>query len=619
MPLIHTLFERQAKLIPEETSLIFGDRKATYSQLNSMADNIASAILQRRLSDSELVPVFMERSIEMIAAVIGVLKAGFAYVPIDPNYPKQRIAFMLESSKANRIILSEHLDQRLPDLLQEKFIFGQNLGLNNKLAETTRAEVLQDDNSLAYVIFTSGSTGQPKGVSVHHGALTNLLEWQNETLPAPPGERTLQFTSLSFDVSFQEIFSTLCYGGCLVLVDEETRRDPKSLWKHIEDWKINRIYLPFVALQQLSDAFEHSSRIEQALKHVITAGEQLQATDSIKALFKALPNTRLHNHYGPSETHVVTAHTLSEKVESWPSLPPIGKAIANSEVLFIDEDGNVADPSSGGEMWLGGACVGQGYFQRDDLTNERFISKGGIRYYKTGDLGKALPNGDIQFLGRIDGQVKIRGHRVELGEIESRLSSHPSVLECAVSTFERGSERVLTAYIVSNSDQEWDIHDLKAYLRQDLAEYMIPSSFVSIERLPTTPSGKLDRKSLPLPDFGDTGPSANYIAPKEGLEETIAEVWSRVLEIRWVGSADNFFDIGGTSISIAKVHDELTRTLQREIATPILFQYPTISVLASYLENGNEPSRKTKQRANRATMARKSLARAKAARLNKNR
>lgn len=421
-----------------------------------------------------------------------------------------------------------------------------------------------------------------------HRALVNLLSWHARTLPMAAGERTLQFTSLSFDVSFQEIFSTWCEGGTLVLVSEEVRRDPRALWRYLREQQISRLFLPFVALQQLAEAASGSAETPTSLREVITAGEQLRITPAILALFKRLPETRLHNHYGPTETHVVTAYTLPDARSVWPLLPPIGRPIANTQAYLLDEQLQPVSVGASGELYLGGDCLARGYLDRPELTSQRFMRApfsncAGARLYRTGDLAHYQPDGNLEFLGRADDQVKIRGFRVELGEVEAVLSAHPAVRESVVHAHGGEGEKRLVAYVVPQPGQHPVGATLRDFLRARLADYMVPTDFVLLEKLPLTPSGKVNRRGLPEPDFSRADSGAGYVAPKSQLERTIAEVWQAVLGLPQVGSADNFFDLGGSSLKIVEVQRRLEAALGQELAVTTLFQFPTVAALAGHL------------------------------------
>ncbi|MBE9070657.1 amino acid adenylation domain-containing protein, partial [Leptolyngbya cf. ectocarpi LEGE 11479] len=400
-----------------------------------------------------LVGLCLERSLDMVIALLGILKAGGAYVPLDPVYPSERLAYMLANSKASVLLTQTQFLEQLPEgearvvcIEAEREIIATQSDRN--LPNCTTPE------NLAYVIYTSGSTGKPKGVMMEHGALVNLICWQLEQTTLPQNAKTLQFSPISFDVSFQEIFTTWCGGGTLVLISEKVRQDPVALLHLLANREVERIFLPFVALQQLAEVAKSFKQLPNTLREVITAGEQLQITEAIASFFSQLPNCTLHNQYGPSETHVTTAFTLPGVPQTWPTLPPIGGAVSNTEVYLLDESLQPVPMGAAGELYVGGACLARGYINREELTRERFIPNPlspelSSRLYTTGDLARYLPDGNIQFLGRIDAQVKIRGYRIELGELEVVLSQHPTVKQAAVVAREDspGGKR-LVAYVV---------------------------------------------------------------------------------------------------------------------------------------------------------------------------
>ncbi|WP_208346660.1 amino acid adenylation domain-containing protein, partial [Aetokthonos hydrillicola] len=386
-------------------------------------------------------------------------------------------------------------------------------------------------DNLAYVIYTSGSTGKPKGVAMPHRPLVNLITWQWQNSTVDFTARTLQYTPISFDVSFQEIFATLTTGGTLVLIPEQTRRDPIALLQFLNQMRIERLFLPFVALQQLAEVAQMESIIPTSLREVITAGEQLRITTAIAHLFSQLPKCCLHNHYGPSETHVVTAFTLSGSPSYWLALPPIGRPIANSQIHLLDSQLKPVPIGVAGELYVGGVSLARGYLNRVDLTNERFIpnpfgqstgakdqSFNSDRLYKTGDLAKYRADGNIEYLGRIDQQLKIRGYRVEPGEIETILEHHSQVRQAVVvgQNDSHGKQR-LVAYVIADAIMSaTSMSELREFLRAQLPEYMVPSAIILLDELPLTPSGKVDRKALPLPSYGTQ--HENLVAPKTPTE-----------------------------------------------------------------------------------------------------
>jgi amino acid adenylation domain-containing protein len=441
--------------------------------------------------------------------------------------------------------------------------------------------------NLVYVIYTSGSTGRPKGVALPQRALLNLIIWQLRHSTLAEGARTLQFTSLNFDVSFQEIFSTWCSGGILVMVTEAVRQDGESLARYIAAKAIERLFLPFVALQHLAEAIRTQELRSISLKEVITAGEQLRVTQPIIRLFTQLKDCSLHNQYGPSESHVVTAFALVDTPDSWPTLPPIGRPIANTQIYLLDATLQPVPVGVPGELYIGGVSLAQGYLNRPDLTAEKFIlhpfsSEPGERLYKTGDLARYLPDGNIEFLGRTDHQVKIRGFRVEPGEIEIVLGQHIAVQQAVVVAREdvSGGNKRLVAYVVSAQEQSPTVSELRNFLKEKLPDYMVPSAFVMLDTLPLTPNGKIDRRALPAPDTARPELERTYVAPRTLIEQTLTEIWTEVLRIEQVGIYDNFFELGGHSLLATQVISRVREAFQAEIPLRSLFEAPTVADLA---------------------------------------
>jgi amino acid adenylation domain-containing protein len=406
----------------------------------------------------------------------------------------------------------------------------------------------------AYVLYTSGSTGRPQGVVMCHGALANLIEWQLGDLR--PGARVLQFAPLSFDVSFQEIFSTLCSGGTLVLLSDELRRDPTALWRLIARQGIERLFVPFVALQQLAEAARSSGPAPARLREIITAGEPLRITPAVTTLFRRLPGCALWNHYGPTESHVVTAHRLEGPPQQWPALPPVGRPIANARIYVLEASLEPVPVGVPGELHIGGGCLARGYLNRPELTAERFIrdpfsDEPGARLYKTGDRAPWRADGGLEFLGRLDEQVKIRGFRVEPGEVEAVLAAHPRVKAVAVVAREDApDDRRLVAYVAPKQDERLESTELRRFLGRRLPEFMLPAVFVVLDELPLLPSGKVNRRALPPPQE-TVGP--HLAAPRDEVESQLASVWEAVLGVRPVGAHDDFFELGGHSLTAVRL------------------------------------------------------------------
>ncbi len=585
---VHELFEEQVERTPDADAVTLGRETLSYRELNSRANALAHHLRTRGIGPDAVVGICMERSFHMIVSVLAALKAGAAYLPLDPTYPHDRLRFMLEDSRAALLLTQRTLQQVFPNvatsvLLLDEFDLGSGVSNGNPV------NLARPDN-LSYLIYTSGSTGKPKGVAMVHRALVNLLDWQLKNSAVGPGGKTLQFTSLSFDVSFQEIFSTLCAGGTLVLISAELRLSPRELWNFIAREKIARIFLPFVALQQLADAAAAENTAAESLREVITAGEQLQVTPRLRELFARHPEATLHNHYGPSETHVVTALALSGDPDTWPVLPSIGYPIQNTQIYLLDKNQDPVAQGLPGELYIGGAALARGYFERPEVTAEKFIkdpfSAEPGRLYRTGDLARYLPDGQIEFLGRIDHQVKIRGYRVELGEIEAALNKQPGVRESVVVAREQSpGQKQLVAYVVPAKSGDTNASNLRADLKQQLPDYMVPAAFVFLEKLPLTPSGKVDRKSLPSPSEAQT--AAAPVNPNERpwlpIQFQLVQIWEELLGLRPVGIRDNFFELGGHSLLAVKLIDRIEEVTGKKLPVTTLFEHATITELADLI------------------------------------
>ena len=575
--------------IAERSALLHNDRTYSYDAVLERAARLAKQLQLAEVIPGGTVGICLERSPDLIFSVLGIVQAGAAYVPIDPTYPAERIAGMLEDAKPPVVITSK-AHQHLFKGTAAKVLLIEDIDLENGPLFEGPCPATADD--LLYVLFTSGSTGRPKGVAMHHAPLTNLIQWQLRTSVCGEGDRTLQFAPISFDVSFQEIFTTFAQGGTLVLITDEDRLNSTQLLRKIIAQRINRIIVPFVALQYLAEAVERTGEVPSTLKEVFTSGEQLKITPAIANLFKQLPGCRFCNQYGPTEGHVVSELELKGDPSTWPALPNIGSAIDNVKLYVLDEQMKPVKKGEEGELYLGGACVAKGYIGRDDLTAERFLkdpfmtepAPSGVegRLYKTGDRAAELPNGEIDYKGRIDGQVKVRGYRIELGEVEVAMEKHAAV-EQAVATVreDRPGLKRLIGYYVAKS--ELSTNELRKHLAALLPDYMQPSAFVAVKELPRTPSGKIDRKALPAPDVKRPDLDVAFAAPTTAVQKTLANVWADLLGIDRVGIDDNFFDLGGNSLlSIQCVAQLEGHGLKLPIVK--LYQHPTIKACAAFLE-----------------------------------
>ncbi|MBV6405296.1 MAG: D-alanine--poly(phosphoribitol) ligase subunit 1 [Flavobacteriales bacterium] len=567
---------------PDRPALIADGRTLTAAQALARAARVAHNIQHQGGRPGHTVALCLDRSPELIISVLGIVQAGAAYVPIDPTYPAERIAGMLEDAKPP-VVITSRAHQHLFQGTKAKVLLIEDIDLENGPLFEGPCPATPDD--LLYVLFTSGSTGRPKGVAMHHAPLTNLIQWQLRTSVLKAGDRTLQFAPISFDVSFQEIFTTFAQGGTLVLITDEDRLNSTQLLRKIIAGKINRIIVPFVALQYLAEAVERTGEVPTTLKEVFTSGEQLKITPAIANLFAQLPGCRFCNQYGPTEGHVVSELELKGDPSTWPALPNIGSAIDNVKLYVLDEQMKPVKQGEEGELYLGGACVAKGYIGRDDLTAERFLADPfipGGRLYKTGDRAAELPNGEIDYKGRIDGQVKVRGYRIELGEVEVAMEKHPAVEQAVANVREdRPGLKRLIGYYVAKS--ELSTNELRKHLASLLPDYMQPSAFVAVKELPRTPSGKIDRKALPAPDVKRPDLDVAYAAPSTAAQQTLANVWADLLGIDRVGIDDNFFDLGGNSLlSIQAVAQLEGHGLKLPIVK--LYQHPTVRACAAFLE-----------------------------------
>lgn len=583
----HQLFEAQVAQTPDSLALTCGEASLSYAELNRLANQLAHYLRQQQVGPETLVGLFTERSLEMMIGLLGILKSGGAYVPLDPTYPRDRLAFMLNDIQAPVLVTQEHLRVTLPEYN------GSVLCLDSDRAWLASAKAedlptLTRPDNLGYVMYTSGSTGKPKGVAMCLYTLTNLVRWQRTSYP--DAARSLQFAPLGFDISFQEIFSTLTSGETLVLSSQEQRRNPEALLQLLHEQNVERIFVPFVALQALAEVVEQSGTVPGCLREIFTAGEQLRLTQPIRHLMARLDGGLMHNNYGPSECHVTTVYDLPMPLERCATLPPVGRPIANATMYLLDKQLHPVPVGVTGEVYIGGEMLlTRGYFNRPDLTAERFIpnpfsSRPGGRLYTVGDLARYLEDGNIEFIGRVDFQVKVRGYRVELGEIEVVLQQHPAVQEVVVTTREeRPGEKQLVAYIIPATTQDLRSAELRSYLLEHLPEYMLPSAFVLLHAWPLTSSGKIDRLALPDPEPGSWATAETFVAPRDPIEEALVDIWTQVLGRTSVSIYANFFESGGHSLLATQVMSRIRSTFQIELPLRTLFEAPTIADCGRYV------------------------------------
>jgi amino acid adenylation domain-containing protein len=562
----------QASATPEAIAVVADIGAWTYAELDGGAERIAAGLLAAGMPQGARIGVMLDQSPELIATVLGILKAGAAVVPLDVSYPQARIGLMVDRARPFRVI---------SDIAEVRALL--------EVPATTTLPAI-DPESAAYVLFTSGSTGEPKGVTMPHRALHNVIAWQNRRPSGAVGGSTLQFFPLSFDVSFQEIFSTLCGGGTLRLVSGTQRRDLSALVRLVADERIERVLLPCVALQAFAEAACFTQTPLESLRVAINVGEQLRVTPEIRRLCSANPGLVLENHYGPTETHEVASYTLSGSPDDFPTLPPIGTAIDGATISLLGADLCPVPPGTKGEIYIGGRCLAVGYEGRPDLTAERFVTIGGHgeRMYRTGDLGVQLPTGDLAYLGRADTQVKVRGFRIECAEIEVALMNLDEEVIRAAAVVARNvdaSDSVLVAYLVGERDRA-DLAAIRARLRAVLPEYMIPAHFRWLDELPLTPSGKRDDKALRELPLSTAAASSVGVARWNAYEQAVADIMAEFAGNAGFSAETNFFDAGGTSIGAMRVVMAIARRWSVEISLDAFVVAPTPAHVASLIAAG---------------------------------
>jgi amino acid adenylation domain-containing protein len=576
---LHTAFEEQAARTPEAQAVICGSESMSYQELNERANQLAHYLMKVGVEPETRVGVCVERSTQMIAALLAVLKAGGAYVPLDPKYPAERLSYMLEDSQAKVLLTDSLFLQQLPPFA------GTMVEIDSQRAEIAAMSSQNPGPSispanLAYVIYTSGSTGKPKGVSICHSSVITFLHWCRETFLPEELSRVLASTSICFDLSVFEIFAPLSFGGSTVVA--------ANALELAETTKAAGVTLVNTVPSAMRELVRMKG-IPESVRVINLAGEALSGA-LVREIYQASKVEKVFNLYGPSEDTTYSTFACVPRAHEG-AAAPIGKPIANSQVYVLDEWMHVAPVGVVGQLYVAGAGLARGYLNRPGLTADSFIpdpfgTREGGRLYRTGDLVKWRADGNLEFLGRADHQVKIRGFRIELGEIEAVLQQHAEVEHAVVVAREDGSaERRLTAYVVARGRQEETARTLREYLKEKLPGHMSPAYYVFLDRLPLTQNGKVDRKALPNPE---QPAAAVYVAPRTSIQQLIAKIWQEALAVERVGLDDNFFDLGGHSLLVARVRFTLREKLGRDVALVDFFTYPTVRALAHRLEGDAE-------------------------------
>ncbi|MGK7894453.1 MAG: amino acid adenylation domain-containing protein, partial [Xenococcus sp. (in: cyanobacteria)] len=586
---IHELFEEQVAKTPDAVAVVFEEEQLTYQELNNRANQLAHYLQKLGVGPEVLVGICVERSLEMIVGLLGILKAGGAYVPIDPSYPPERLAYLLSDSEISILLTQNKLVSELPENEAQVICLERDWQVIINENEDNLINEIKPNN-LAYVIYTSGSTGKPKGVMIEHKSLVNFTSTVKEEYGIISTDRILQFASISFDAAAEEIYPCLTCGATLVLRTDEMLSSTEIFLEKCRDSRLTVLDLPTAYWHQLTvDLVTKKLMLPKLLRLVIIGGEAALLERIAMWQTYIGDHLILLNTYGPTETTVVaTKYQIPTTVSTETTLfqVPIGNPIANIETYILDHSEQLVPIGIPGELHIAGIGLARGYLNLPELTMEKFIpnpfsKKEEARLYKTGDLVRYLPEGNIEFLGRIDNQVKIRGFRIELGEIESVLTQHPDIREAVVLAREDqpGNKR-LVSYIVLKETQD-NLSQIEDFLKEKLPDYMIPSAFVCLESMPLTPNGKVDRHALPAPDTFQRRLTEDLILPRDSIELQLAQIWSNLMNLKPIGVKDNFFKLGGHSILAIQLVSKIQEQFGKTIPLSVLLQDGTIENIAN--------------------------------------
>ncbi|MBE9179857.1 amino acid adenylation domain-containing protein [Oculatella sp. LEGE 06141] len=583
------MFEAQVTQTPDAVAVVFGKQQFTYRQLNQRANQLAHYLRDRGVGSDVLVGVYIDRSLDMVVGLLGVLKAGGAYVPLDPAYPADRVAFILQDTQVPVILTQAQFTGSLPAHEAQVIYLDSDWPIIAQSSqETPECEAIA--SNLMYAIYTSGSTGQPKGVMITHTGICNQLHWRQTTFPLTETDRVLQTISFSFDPSVWQIFWPLSFGAQLVLAQPGGHQDSAYLVETIAQQQITVIALVPAMLRLLLEekGLDHC----HCLKHVFCGGEALPLDLQERFFARLNLDQVLHNVYGPTEASIDATFWTCQRGTHFP-IAPIGRPIANTQAYILDQQLHPVPIGEPGELHIGGAGLARGYLNRPELTREKFIpnpysDRVGDRLYKTGDLVRYLPDGTIEFLGRIDHQVKVRGFRIELGEIEAALSQSPAVAQTVVMAREdHPGDKRLVAYVVPSQEHAPSANELRSLLKDSLPDYMIPAAFVMLETLPLNSNGKVDRRALPAPEQ-ERLDLDDFVAPQTSLERELTQIWEQVLSIHPIGVKDNFFELGGNSLLAVRLLAQVDEKFGRKLPLSTFFQASTIEQLSRILQEDEQ-------------------------------
>ncbi len=579
---IHQLFEEQVNRSPDNIAAVFKDKFITYAELNKKANSLAARLRLSGVKPNDIVVLMVDRSIDMLVGIMAILKAGGGYLPIDPQYPLDRVNFMVEDSNAHMLLTKRNIAKDLNFSGEVLYVEDDDV-----YKEVNPIENVNKPDDLAYIIYTSGSTGKPKGVMIEHRAVNNFITGMTDRIDFNSQKTILAVTTISFDIFVLENILPLTVGMKIIIADEKEQIDPRALNHLIIDKNVDMLQTTPSRMELvLSDETgRHSLR---TVKEILVGGEPI--TDNLLNSLKAATSAKIYNMYGPTETTVWS--TLNELTNT--DTITIGTPIANTQIYIVNNELQMLPIGVAGELYIAGSGLARGYHKRPELTAERFVpvnldngtcNQGGLRLmYRTGDLARWLANGEIEFIGRIDNQVKIRGYRIELEEIEKVLVEHEKVSRCAVlvKNLPEGDKNLVAYYV---SDEEIPLWELNSFLIKKLPHYMVPGSFIHLETLPLTPNGKLDKNQLPDPSSCLYSSHKEYIAPETMLQKNLAEIWSKVLSKNILGVNDNFFEIGGNSFSLVIMHSKIDKLYPDKVSVADVFANPTIAKLSDFISS----------------------------------
>ncbi len=589
---IHQLFEEQVERTPDAVAVVFEDQQLTYRQLNNRANQLANYLRKLGIKPDVLVAICVDRSLEMAIGIMGVLKAGGAYIPLDPAHPHERRAYKLQDSKTPVILTQQWLAETLPSSSAQVVIVDRDWELIQQESQENLVNQTTPEN-LAYTIYTSGSTGKPKGAMITHRGLVNHALAIASEYKLEHRTRILQFSSLSFDIIVEEIFPTWLVGAALILRTEEIISSTTAFLSFVEQQQINVLNVPTAFWHELVNGLSLSKQpLPTSVRLVVVGGEKASKSAYLTWLELVGEQVRWLNSYGPTETTVTATvydPALAPEADKTRAEIPIGRPIANVQAYILDRHLQPVPLGVPGELHIGGAGLGRGYLNRPDLTDSKFIPNPfsedpEARLYKTGDSARYLPDGNIEFIGRIDFQVKIRGFRIELGEIEAVLEQHPAVQQTVVLAREDvPGEKRLVAYVITNQDKAVTSSQLRSFLKEKLPDYMIPFAFLMLENLPMTPNGKVDRRALPAPEIKGVEEERVIVAPRDVLELQLVKIWEEILGIDVIGINDNFFELGGHSLLVMRLISQLNEIFGKNLPLVAVFEAPTIKQLANMM------------------------------------